>query len=308
MITISEYKNNIPCVVGLGTFDGVHIGHTALLEKVRRVAAEFNCQSLVFTFNNHPASVFAPQNIPKVLTTLAQKQRYIEQAGIDILCSVPFTLKMAQYSPEQFVRMLCSNLNVKAIVVGYNYTFGAEAQGTPSTLTALSEKYGYKLFVIPPMTYKGEPVSSTTIRNLISIGELEKANAMLGRAYVITGTVTEGAHLASALGWPTANIKYEENILLPMRGVYATIAHIGELKKFSVTNIGIKPTVDFNGQDMVETHLIGFNGNLYGKDISIDLVKLLRSEIKFEDTNKLSAQMQEDIMLAGAFFAANAGK
>jgi riboflavin kinase/FMN adenylyltransferase len=289
-------------VLALGNFDGVHRGHRKILDRVRRVATEHSATPVVMTFDPHPSRVVRPDKAPALLMTTAQKLHTLEDAGVQGAAIVRFTYELSQWDPETFVRtVLVDWLRVAEVWVGANFLFGHDRTGNFSMLRTLGARYGFKAEKIDPIRYKDFVVSSTRIRRLISEGRIDEAGALLGHEYWLDGRVEPGARRGAQIGFPTANL-CTENELLPPLGVYATTATVGEIVYPSVTNVGVRPTVDNSGRVTVETHIFDFDKDLYGASIRIGFVQRLRDERAFASIDLLKAQIATDCLRARALF------
>ena len=289
-------------VLALGNFDGVHRGHRKILDRVMRAAAERSATSVVMTFDPHPPRVVRPDKAPSLLMTTAQKLEAIAEVGVQGAAIVRFTLELSRWEPEQFVKtVLVDWLRVAEVWVGANFLFGHDRSGNFSLLRALGGTLGFKAEKIDPVRYKDFVVSSTRVRRLLAEGRVDEAGALLGHHYSIDGRVTEGDRRGRTIGFPTANL-CTENELLPPHGVYATTATIGGVVRPSVTNIGVRPTVDRSGRTQVETHLFNFDQNLYGKSMRVGFVQRIRDERAFESLDALRAQIGADCDKARVLF------
>src|SRR5258707_901051 len=268
-------------VLALGNFDGVHRGHRKILDRLRRVASERGATSVVMTFDPHPPRVVRPDKAPALLMTKAQKLEAIAEAGVQGAAIVRFTPELSRWEPETFVRrVLVDWLRVSEVWVGANFLFGHDRTGNFSMLREFGTRYGFKAEKIDPVRYKDFVVSSTRVRRLVSEGRMDEAGALLGHEYVLDGTVMRGDQRGRAIGFPTANL-CTDNELLPPHGVYATTVRVGEVVHASVTNIGTRPTVDQSGRTVVETHIFDLDQDLYGAAIRIGFVQRLRDEPAF---------------------------
>jgi len=289
-------------VLALGNFDGVHRGHRKILERVRRVAGERGGTSVVMTFDPHPPRVVRPDKAPPLLMTKAQKLESIADAGVQGAAIVRFTAELSRWDPETFVRtVLVDWLHVSEVWVGANFLFGHDRSGNFSLLRVLGSRYGFKAEKIDPVRYKDFVVSSTRVRRLVSEGRVDEAGALLGHQYVVDGTVMRGDQRGRTLGFPTANL-CTENELLPPHGVYATTARVGSVVHPSVTNVGTRPTVDQSGRTVVETHIFNLDRDLYGQPVRIGFVQRLRDERAFESLDALRAQIDADCQRARVLF------
>jgi riboflavin kinase / FMN adenylyltransferase len=289
-------------VLALGNFDGVHRGHRKILDRVSRVAGERGATAVVMTFDPHPPRVVRPDKAPALLMTKAQKLEAIADAGVQGAAIVRFTAELSHWDPEMFVRtVLVDWLHVAEVWVGANFLFGRNRSGNFSMLRLLGSRYGFKAEKIDPVRYKDFVVSSTRIRRLVGEGRVDEAGALLGHQYYLDGTVTGGDQRGRTLGFPTANL-CGENELLPPHGVYATTTRIGEVVHASVTNVGTRPTVEASGRTVVETHIFKLDRDLYGQAIRVGFVQRLRDERAFESLDQLRAQIDADCQRARVLF------
>jgi riboflavin kinase/FMN adenylyltransferase len=289
-------------VLALGNFDGVHRGHRKILDRVCRVAGERGATPLVMTFDPHPPRVVRPDKAPLLLMTTAQKLEAIGEAGVHGAAVVRFTPEMSRWDPDTFVRaVLVDWLHVGEVWVGANFLFGHDRTGNFSLLRMLGAQHGFKAEKIDPVRYREFVVSSTRIRRLVAEGRVDEAGALLGRQYFIDGTVVHGAERGRTIDFPTANL-CTDNELVPPHGVYATTATIDGVAHASVTNIGIRPTVDETGAASIEAHLFDFEGDLYGASVRLGFVQRLRDERRFESLDLLRAQIAADCDRARVLF------
>jgi len=289
-------------VLALGNFDGVHRGHRKILERVRRVASERAATSVVMTFDPHPPRVVRPDKAPPLLMTKAQKLEALADAGVQGTAIVRFTPELSQWDPETFVRaVLVDWLHVSEVWVGANFLFGRDRAGTFSLLRTLGARFGFNAEKIDPVRYKDFVVSSTRVRRLINEARVDEAGALLGHQYSIDGVVVQGAQRGRTIGFPTANVS-TANELLPPHGVYATTATLAGVVYPSVTNIGVRPTVDDSGRVSIETHIFELDRDLYGAPIRVGFVQRLRDERTFESLDALKTQIQADCDRARMLF------
>jgi riboflavin kinase/FMN adenylyltransferase len=289
-------------VLALGNFDGVHRGHRKILDRLHRVASERGATSVVMTFDPHPPRVVRPDKAPALLMTKAQKLDAIADAGVQGAAIVRFTQELSHWDPETFVRtVLVDWLQVAEVWVGANFLFGHDRAGNFSLLRVLGARYGFKAEKIDPVRYKDFVVSSTRIRRLVAEGRVDEAGALLGHQYVLDGTVVRGDQRGRTIGFPTANL-CTENELMPPHGVYATTTRIGEIVHPSVTNVGTRPTVDNAGRTTIETHIFDLDRDLYGSTIRVGFVQRLRDERAFESLELLRAQIDADCRRARVLF------
>ena len=289
-------------VLALGNFDGVHRGHRKILDRLHRVAGERGATSVVMTFDPHPPRVVRPDKAPALLMTKAQKLEAIAEAGVHGAAIVRFTPELSRWEPETFVKtVLVDWLHVSEVWVGANFLFGHDRTGNFSMLRDLGSRYGFKAEKIDPVRYKDFVVSSTRVRRLVAEGRMDEAGALLGHEYYIDGAVIRGDQRGRTLGFPTANL-CSDNELLPPHGVYATTARVGEIVYASVTNIGTRPTVDQSGRTVVETHIFDVDRDLYGAPLRVGFVQRLRDERAFESVDLLRAQIDADCRRARVLF------
>jgi riboflavin kinase / FMN adenylyltransferase len=290
-------------VLALGNFDGLHRGHLKIIERVRRGAAEHGGTPMAMTFDPHPSRVVRPDKAPTLLMTKEQRLEALEHAGIKAVAVVRFTTELSQWDPEMFVRtVLVEWLRVSDVWVGANFLFGHDRGGNFSTLRTLGQRYGFRADKIDPVRYKEFVVSSTRVRRLVAEGRMDEAGALLGHQYYIDGVVVEGKRRGRELGFPTANLK-TDNELLPPNGVYATTTTIDGIVHPSISNIGLRPTFGDTTKTMIEAYVMGFDGDLYGRPVRLGFVQRLRDERKFEDVDALRAQMEADRRRAERLFA-----
>lgn len=289
-------------VVAVGNFDGLHRGHAKILDRVSRQAAERGATALVLTFDPHPPRVVRPDKAPPLLMTLAQKVEALRHAGAQGVAVVRFTHELSQWSPEAFVeRVLVDWLRASEVWVGGNFLFGRDRLGNFTLLRLLGQQHGFRAEKIDPVRYKDFVVSSTRVRRLVAEGRVDEAAALLGHHYVLPGTVVAGDQRGRTIGFPTANLQFD-NELLPPNGVYATLAIVDEVAYPAVTNVGVRPTVSDAGARVVETHLLDFSGDLYGRGLRLAFLQRLRDERRFEGLDALRAQITADVAEARDLF------
>src|SRR4051812_38808752 len=289
-------------VLALGNFDGLHRGHMKIIDRVRRRAGERGGTPAAMTFEPHPSRVLRPDKAPPLLMTKEQRIEALTRSGMQGVAVVRFTHEMSQWDPEMFVRqVLVEWLHVVEVWVGANFLFGHERKGTFTVLRSLGARYGFRSEKIDPVRYKDFVVSSTRVRRLVSEGRVDEAGALLGHQYVIDGTVMRGDQRGRTLGFPTANL-CTDNELLPPNGVYATTARIGQVVHASVTNVGTRPTVDDSGRIVIETHVFDVDRDLYGQPMRVGFVQRLRDERAFESLDALRAQIDADCRRSRVLF------
>ncbi len=299
--SLTGLKDRYPNItVALGNFDGIHLGHQRLIGEAVAIARRNNGTAAVLTFHPHPMAVLKPELAPPMLLDQEAKRRMMAELGVDILILLPFTLNFAQLSPEEFIKdVLVKQLNVKAIVIGYNYSFGHRGRGNPETIWKYADECCYTLSVIPPVKVGSQVVSSTLIRNKLAEGDVAAAQKLLGYYPFTEGTVVLGDRRGNTLGFPTANIDCPAGMMVPARGVYSVHVDMDGETYLGVANVGTKPT--FNGSNQrinIEVHLLDFCGDIYGKKIKVKYVRRLRDERKFSSITDLVNQIQADVQSA----------
>lgn len=289
-----DYPN---LVVGLGNFDGVHLGHQELIRRLVERARQLGGVPAILTFHPHPLSVLRPESTPPLLLTQEAKEEMLDRLGVRLLLRIPFSLDFAEMSPEQFIHnVLYAELRAVSVFVGYNYTFGYHGRGVPATLVAHSGEYGYEINIIDPVKIKGEVVSSTRIRALLSKGLVEEARNFLGYTPFVDGIVVSGDGRGRKLGFPTANVETNRGILVPANGVYAVQAEIDGKLNHGIGNIGFRPTfATKDNRRNIEIHLFDLCCNLYGQPMRVRFTRHIRGEKKFASPDELIRQIESDI-------------
>ena len=289
--------------IALGNFDGLHRGHRRLLEETVKAADELGGDSVVYTFDPHPAHVLAPRYAPPLLTTRDRKLELIAAAGISACVVEPFTEELAALGPDAFLqKILCDVLGARHVVVGYDFTYGHKRTGTTDSLRAFGESHGFDVQVITPVTVDGIVASSTKVREFLTAGKLDGASLLLDRNYDVDGVVVRGAGRGRTLGIPTANIGRKAkhiDVLLPKGGVYAvrmTLLSEPERRVFGgVANLGTRPTFTSSSETALEVHLLDFSGDIYDQDVRVEFVHRLRGEKRYDQVDALVAQIHADI-------------
>jgi len=286
-----------PSAVALGVFDGIHLGHRAILGTAVAQARRHGLAALACTFEPHPIDVLQPGRAPLPLTTLAERLELIAETGIDTAVVITFTPAVAAVEPEAFVRdVLVGTLGARHVVVGFNHRFGRRARGDAGLLEALGAELGFHAHVVPPTTVDGVLVSSSEIRAALQAGDLPRAAKLLGRPYAVQGEVVRGVGRGRTLGFPTANVNSDRPLPLPA-GVYACHAFLDTARYRAVINLGVRPT--FGGTELaVEAHLLDFAGDLYGRRIKLQFLRRLRDEMRFPDVEALRTQIAQDVAAA----------
>ena len=288
--------------IAIGVFDGVHRGHLHLIETVKERALVAGLAAGVLTFHPHPRLVLQRQSEPIYLTSLEERLERLHDTGVDFVAPITFTSTLAQMSAREFVEVVVEALCVKRIVVGPGFALGRGREGDAERLVELGQELGFEVETVQPLVEDGQIVSSTAVRNALAEGRVRDAAALLGRPFSLSGPVVMGDQRGRTIGFPTANIAIGADRWLPANGVYATRAFVGESVVPSATNIGERPTFGANTRT-VETHLIGFEGDLYGHEVRIDLVERLRPEQRFPGVDALKEQIQRDVARAREILA-----
>ncbi len=286
-------------ILTIGTFDGVHIGHQKIIERLNQLKIPIEGKSAILTFFPHPRRLLHNNNELKMLTTIDEKIQLLEKFGLDHLIIEPFTKEFSQLTAEEFVKnVLIDHLKTKKLIIGYDHRFGKNREGDFEQLQKYSEIFDFGLEQIPVQDIDDVAVSSTKIRKALLDGDLIKANTYLGYNYLLTGEVVKGKGLGRKIKFPTINIQVDkDHKLIPKTGVYIVKTSIDKKNVFGIMNIGFRPTVNGKYQT-VEVHLLDFQGNLYGKKIQIEILNRLRDEQKFNSVETLTQQIQKDELLA----------
>ncbi|HUW46013.1 MAG TPA: bifunctional riboflavin kinase/FAD synthetase [Dehalococcoidia bacterium] len=289
-------------VLTIGVFDGVHSGHRYLLEKLQQRAAEKKLLSGVVTFSPHPQSVLHPHNQLPWLSNLEDRVRAFRELGINIVAVLTFTPKVAQLSAQEFISLVQKHLRMRGIMVGPDFALGRGREGNINLLRALGCEMKFSVEVISPYTINGEVVSSTLIRQALGQGDMRRIERLMGHYFYLRGKVITSDKRGRVLGFPTANLDIQPQQALPGNGIYATIAQVDGKQFPSATNIGIRPTFG-EGAKTVETHLLNYKGDLYGKEIRVEFVQKLRDERHFPSSEELKVQIEKDVREVEAILA-----
>ena len=278
----------------VGVFDGVHLGHKHLMEKLTESARKHRRSSGILTFKNHPATILNPKFQPNFLTSLETKLALLEATGVDFVSAITFDEAVAKFSAKDFLCLLKRKLGMKGLVVGPDFQMGKNREAGVERLSDLGKEIGFTLEIIELQEQSGMEIRSTVIRNMISTGNMREASIMLGRLYSLRGLVITGMKRGRLLGFPTANITFDQEICIPTNGIYATIAIVNGIRYPAATSIGTNPT--FNGKEQtVETYILDFDKDIYGEKITIEFYDRLRDELLFENVDDLLVQMKADV-------------
>ncbi len=300
--SIQDFKSGKKTIVTLGTFDGVHIGHTKIIEKLLQNTSDCDCETLLLTFFPHPRMVLQDPTAIKLLNTMEEKSILLEKSGLQNLVIHPFDKDFSRLTAEEFVKnILVDSFNIKKIIIGHDHRFGRNRTANIDDLIVFGKLYDFEVEQISSQQINEVAISSTKIRNALDEGDLKLANAYLGYDYFITGTVVKGKELGRTIGFPTANIAINESYkLIPQQGVYVVSSVIDNITVFGMMNIGFNPTVNGEKQT-IEVNYFDLNSDLYGKKISVSVLFRIRSEQKFESLAQLKEQLHQDKKIALAF-------
>jgi riboflavin kinase / FMN adenylyltransferase len=286
-----DYKTYI----ALGSFDGLHMGHMGLINKTIELSKQNNVKSMVCTFKNHPLSIINKDKAPKLIMDNETKLKLLENAEIDIVNLVNFDYDYMKISAEDFIVNMVNHYNVQGFIVGFNYRFGYKNSGDIELLKRYSLILGFELHVIDSVTYESEVVSSSRIRSLILDGKVSDVNNMLLTPFMLKGTVISGKQLGRKLGFPTANLKYDEGFILPKNGVYYTVVEYKNSLYKGMTSVGVNPTVQSKTNTIfIETYILDFEKNIYGEELKLFFIKRMRDEVKFNSLDGLIYQLRND--------------
>jgi riboflavin kinase/FMN adenylyltransferase len=286
-------------VVALGNFDGVHLGHQAVMRRAVEEGRRRGARVVAATFDPHPRAILGPRVQPKLLTTLELRREALLRYGADEVRVIRFDQELSKKSPEEFVRdVLVGEIGAEAVVVGENFRFGHRAAGDVAELERLMRSYGAEVFAVAVEDEAGKGgISSTRIRELVAQGEVGLAASLLGRPYVLRGEVAVGDRRGRILGFPTANVVPDQAVVVPARGVYAGFVRVGKALYPACTNVGLAPTFE-RGESRVEAYLIDFEGDLYGRVVDVSFVRRIRPEKRFSGVEELKEQIARDVEAA----------
>jgi riboflavin kinase/FMN adenylyltransferase len=301
--SISSFKATNPTIVTIGTFDGVHLGHRKILELITKSAKETSSESLVLTFSPHPRIIVHEDTEMKQLNSLNEKKELLNNLGIDNLIIHPFDMAFSRLTAEEFVRdVLVSTFKIQKIIIGYDHRFGRNRTANINDLIAFGNRFGFDVDQISAEEINEVSISSTKIRNALAEGNVKLANSYLGQPYTLSGKVIKGNQLGRTIGFPTANIKIEENYkLIPSNGVYIVKSSVKGIIYCGMMNIGNRPTINGNAQS-IEINLFDFDQNIYGETLTVIILHKMREEQKFESLEALKAQLVIDKKTAQEYF------
>lgn len=299
---VSEFDPSIPTVVTIGTFDGVHLGHRKIIQRLIDSAKKQSLQTALLTFYPHPRMVLQQSDDLKLINTIDERKHILKETGLEHLIIHPFTLEFSRLTARAYVEdILVKGLNAKKIVIGYDHHFGRNRTADINDLKAFGEEFNFEVDEISKQDIEDVAVSSTKIRKSLENGDLEKANEFLSKPFFISGEIVKGKRLGRQMGYPTANLKISDSYkLVPREGVYVVVSEIGGQRYYGMMNIGTNPTV--GGQDQsIETYFFDLDKNLYEMHLQIQLLKRIRSEMKFENLDALIKAMKADEAFAQDF-------
>ncbi len=291
-------------VVTIGAFDGVHIGHQTIINRMVRIAKKHKGEVVLVTFDPHPRLVIQKDAKVKLLTSMKERIALLEKAGVEHLIIIPFDKSFSNLSSLEFIRdVLVEKIGTKTLVIGYDHHFGRNREGSFDHLTKYGPVYGFEVEEIPPQDVNYINVSSTKIRNAIIEGDVDKAIEYMGHPYTINGVVVKGKQIGRSIGFPTANIKVEEaNKLVPKEGVYAVRVIHDKNGFYGMLNIGYRPTLGQDNQLSIEVNIFDFEKNIYGEQIKLEIIQHVRNEIQFTSVNDLKLQLEQDLLECKSIF------
>lgn len=294
---------NAPSFVTIGNFDGVHLGHQAIIRKMVQKAEGDERPVIVITFFPDPSDFFNPHQKAFYLTSPSEKNRRLCKLGVDSVLTFHFTQNFSELKARKFLLVLSEKLAMNTLVIGRDFSLGKDRQGTLPVIQSLGEDLGFSVEMVEPIKLKGREVSSTRIRQQLVQGQVDQAAELLGRPYSISGPVTHGSDRGSRIGLPTANIAHWPKKQLPGVGVYATRVILGEDEHMGITNVGLRPTFENQKKPNIETHILDFDGNIYGEDLELRFVEKIREEQKFSSVNAFLDQIKHDKSAARKIFS-----
>lgn len=293
-----------PLALTIGNFDGVHLGHQAMLHALCKAAHAQSLPTGLVTFEPHPKEFFAPDEAPARLAPLREKLELLRAAALDEVIVLRFNRALASLTPEDFIEhVLVRQLNIRWLLVGDDFRFGARRAGDFQTLQAAGERWGFECFSLSTLLVNGQRVSSSAVRKALAAGDMDRARQFLGRWYAISGRVVTGRQLGRSLGFPTANLRPRQK-RLPLSGIFAvSVEGVGSTPLPGVASLGTRPTINQGGEPLLEVYLLDFDASLYGTRIQVNFLRKLRDEVRFDSLDALTRQMALDVAEARAFFA-----
>jgi riboflavin kinase/FMN adenylyltransferase len=294
---LAGFQQDRGSLITIGVFDGVHLGHKYLIHQLKELARQQDLRSVIITFHKHPQEILAPHSQPPFLTDSTEKADLLKKEGADAVIVLTFTKKLSQMSAREFLNLLKTKLRMKGLVIGPDFALGRSNEGDIPTLHKLGSQMGFSLTVIPPIVNNGDVISSTSIRNALAKGDMEKVQRLMGRPFSLHGKVIHGKGRGTGLGFPTVNLDVLPGQAVPGDGVYASLAYVDRKIYFSVTNVGMNPTFG-NTQRTIESYLFDFHDSLYDREVRIEFIHKLRDEIKFSNPEELTRQVSKDVQQA----------
>ncbi len=291
---LAKFTPEKDMLLTIGVFDGVHLGHRHLIARLAELAQKSGLSSGVITFSRHPREVLAPRTSLPFLTDIERRIELLRNEGVEAVIPLSFTTELAKLSPQEFLGLLKKHLRMRGLVIGPDFALGKNREGDTDALRQLGAEMDFNVTVVPPLTVNGEVVSSTAIRQALAEGDMKRAQKLMGRPFRLHGRVVRGDRRGVELGFPTANLDTEAEQALPADGVYTSRAYIDAQAYPAMTNIGIHPTFGSN-QRLVEVYIIDYEGDLYGRELAVDIIERLRGEIKFDNPEELKKQIAEDV-------------
>jgi riboflavin kinase/FMN adenylyltransferase len=279
----------------IGVFDGLHLGHKHLISKLLDLAHKQDLLSGVVTFRQHPRELLIPKTKIPSLCSVAERERLLKNEGVDIIAALTFSRELAQLSARDFVSLLQKYLKMRGLVIGPDFVLGRNREGNTDALRSLGKEMGFSVTIVAPKKINGEVASSTAIRQALADGDMKKVTRLLGRPFSIQGKVTHGEHRGTGLGFPTTNLNVDAKMAMPPDGVYATWAYIDGRRFQSMTNIGKNPTFGDNLERTVESFILNYAGDVYNKEVKIEIIQRLREEKRFDNIEELRKQIAEDV-------------
>ena len=291
-------------VVALGFFDGIHIGHAALINRAKKIAEKQGTTPAVLTFDRHPDELIKGINVPLINSPFDRRDIIKRLFGVKDVIFIHFDEKMMKMPWEEFINRLAEDFNVSGLVAGYDFRFGYKGEGNTERLVEKSRSLGLECEIVQKVELEGVTVSSTYVRKLLTEGEMEQAKRFLGHPHVLTDTVCHGHKFGTSMGFPTINMRFTEGVIIPPFGVYATKVHIQGEKRIhiAVTNIGVRPTIADSSEVSTESFILDYSGDLYGKQVRLEFYKMLRAEKKFSSVDELKDQISRDIKSTREYF------
>ncbi len=305
---LSRIAPGRPCAVTIGVFDGVHRGHQHLAAVLLERARQEHLASIALTFHPHPRTVLRPGTAITYLTSLEERVELLQRLGLDAVGVLAFTSELAQLSPLEFLSLLVEELDLKLLVVGPDFALGRNRAGTIGVIRQIGESLGFRVEVADLLAEGGEKVGSSSVRQALSVGDVERVARLIDRPFSLRGPVVAGDRRGHTLGFPTANIAIGLDRALPAYGIYVTLAYVRETAHPSCTSIGIRPTFDVEPRPTVETYILDFDEDVYGQEMRIDLLHRLRGENRFDSADELITQMHHDIEATREYFRDTGGE